>query len=173
MHVAPNYLPHTPRFGACQALARIFLQRIRCSRKGVSAWHDDGANCLRSVFGLFSGCFRVVCECHEMALFSNGTPNARTETKTDPRPVLGLPKGVTPSVRAIDSAWDPFCATFLNPRRRPSRTVPVKLPPSPVTQQFGMGPILGLRFLPTTSRSRRYGATLAPSPVERVLRRTP
>ncbi len=164
MHVAPNYLHHTRRFGACQALTRIFLQRVRCSRNGVTRWHANNANGLRPVFGLFSGSFRVVCECHEMALFSKGTPNALTETKTDPRPVLGLPKRDTSFAR-----MGPIRATFFNPRRRPSRTVPVKLPPSADARQFGMGPVLGLRFLRTTGPSSQHGGNLAPSPVGRVV----
>jgi len=96
MHVAPIYLQHTPRFGACQALARIFLQRVRCSRNGVTEWHANNAESLWSVFGLFSGSFRVVCEA-----FANAD--------------RGVPDGDTHAREREAQVWDPFCATFLNP----------------------------------------------------------
>lgn len=57
--------------------------------------------------------------------------------------------------RAPASVWDPFRATFLNPTPTLFRGYRRKLTPSPFTRQFGMGPILSLRFLPTTSPLKR------------------
>jgi len=44
----------------------------------------------------------------------------------------------------------PILRHVFEPDPTPFCEVPVKLPPSPVKRHFGMGPIFGLRFLPTT-----------------------
>ena len=62
----------------------------------------------------------------------------------------------------------PILRHVLEPDPTPFCEVPVKLAPSPDERHFRMGPILGLRFLPTTGPSARNGGNLASSPVERV-----
>ena len=104
------------------------------------------AVCFRHVFRLFSGRLRVS---------RNGTVFQWDSKRTDrnenrPPASFGTPEGSYPFRSRDRLRMGPIRATFLNPRRRPSRTVPVKLPPSPDTRHFSMGPILGLRSLPTT-----------------------
>jgi hypothetical protein len=88
---------------------------------------SHGTATMRRLCGLFSACFQAI-----FGSFANA----------DRR----VPDGDTHARECDGASMGPFCATSLNPRRRPSRTVPVKLPPSPDTRQLGMGPILGLRF---------------------------
>lgn len=132
MHVAPIYLQHTPRFGACQVVARNFLQRVRCSRNGVATWHANDAKFLQRVCGLFSGRFRAVCEAF-------ATPVQRCQRVTlFARPRMG-----------------PILRPVFEPNPTPFRKVPVKLAPSPFTRHFRMGPILGLRFFAHDRPSRK------------------
>ena len=55
-----EYHEHEPARGAGRVDG--VPAQVRCSRNGVTEWHARDANCLRFVFSLFSGCFRVVCE---------------------------------------------------------------------------------------------------------------
>jgi hypothetical protein len=79
-----------------------------------------------------------------------------------------VPVGDTHARERDGASMGPILRHVFEPNPTPFCEVPVKLPSFPDKRQFGMGPVLGSRFLPTTSRSRRYGVTLAPSPVGRV-----
>jgi len=97
------------------------------------------------VCGLFSACFQAVF----------GSFAKRLQTP------IGACQRVTLTHASATASMGPILRHVFEPDPSPFCEVPVKLAPSPVKRHFGMGPIFGLRFLPTTGPSSRNGGNLA------------
>ena len=124
----------------------------------------------REQCGVFAVCFRLVFRLFSSRLrvSRNGTVFQWDSKRTDrnekrPPACFGTPEGSYPFRSRDRLRMGPIRATFFNPRCRPSRTVPVKLTPSPDARHFSMGPAPGRAFLPATRPDPQTEATLAPS----------